>query len=116
MWKNDLQIILNDGLITYDENEISLLGKLIIDAKDINNFYKSFQVKKENKKEIKKIELDFVYNFNKNKFKFDNIKIDKISNEKLDRFVDNYNLSQKIFLNKVTFKNFVNDFFKNYSG
>ncbi len=116
MWKNDLQIILNDGLITYDENEISLLGKLIIDAKDINNFYKSFQVKKENRKEIKKIELDFVYNFNKNKFKFDNIKIDKISNEKLDRFVDNYNSSQKIFLNKVTFKNFVNDFFKNYSG
>ena len=116
MWKNDLQIILNDGLITYDENEISLLGKLIIDAKDINNFYKSFQVKKENRKEIKKIELDFVYNFNKKKFKFDNIKIDKISNEKLDRFVDNYNSSQKIFLNKVTFKNFVNDFFKNYSG
>ena len=43
MWKNDLQIILNDGLITYDENEISLLGKLIIDAKILTIFINLFR-------------------------------------------------------------------------
>ena len=116
MWKNDLQIILNDGLLNYDEDEISLIGKLTVKSININNFYKSFQIKKNKRKDIKKIELDFVYNFDKNKFIFDNIKIDKNSNAKIDKFIQRYNSSKKIFSKKITFKNFINNFFNNYSG
>ena len=116
MWNKDLQIILNEGLINYNEDGISLTGKLSIEAKNINNFYKSFQIKKVNRKKIEKIELDFTYNLDQNKFKFDNIKIDSKSNTNLSNFVEKYNSSKKIFFNKITFKNFVNDFFNNYSG
>ena len=50
LWKDDLVIILNDGLLTYNNNEISLLGKLIINANNIDDFYKSFQIQKNDRK------------------------------------------------------------------
>ena len=89
---------------------------MTINAKNINNFYKSFQIKKIYRKKIKQLELDFVYNFNKNKFIFDNVIIDKKSNNKLNNFLNEFNSGEKKFLNKISFKNFINDFFKNYAG
>ena len=62
------------------------------------------------------MELDFVYNFNQNKFSFDNVKIDNKSNKKLNDFIEIYNSDESKFFNKVTFKNFVNEFFSNYDG
>jgi hypothetical protein len=62
------------------------------------------------------MELDFVYNFNENKFSFDNVRIDKKSNQKIDDFIEEYNSNENKFFNKVTFKNFVNDFFETYDG
>ncbi len=116
MWKDDIEIILSEGLVNYDKDEISLIGKLQINAKNINDFYKSFQIKKIHRKQLNQIELDFIYSFNGNKFKFSNIKIDNSSNTNLDVFINNYNSSNKTFLNKITFKNFINSFFKIYAG
>ena len=50
MWKDDLEINLKEGLLNYDQNEIFLIGKLIINANNIDNFYKSFQIKKIHRK------------------------------------------------------------------
>ena len=116
MWKNNLEISLKQGLVNYDKDEISLVGKLLIKAENIDDFYKSFQVKKVNRKKISELELDFVYNFNEKIFIFDNVKIDKKSNKKIDKFINNYNSNRKKFFNKIIFKNFLNDFFKVYSG
>ena len=116
MWKDDLEINLKEGLLNYNQNEIFLIGKLIINANNIDNFYKSFQIKKIYRKKMNKLELDFVYNFNKNKFIFDNVKIDNKSNDKLNKFLDNFNSTDKKFFNKIVFKNFVNNFFSNYEG
>ena len=69
-----------------------------------------------NRKKLKKIEVDFVYNFNRNKFQFDNIKIDNNSYEKVDIFIDNFNSSEKKFFNKIIFKNFLKELISNYSG
>jgi hypothetical protein len=114
MWKDDLHIKIKEGLVNYNEGEISLIGKLIIDVKNIEDFYKSFQVKTIYRRNINEIQLDFNYNFNKNKFEFDNILIDKAPNAKSDEFINKFNKSDKVFSNKITFKNFVNNFFKNY--
>ncbi len=115
-WKDDLEINLKEGLLSYDQNEISLNGKLIINANNIDNFYKSFQIKKVHRKKMNRLELDFVYNFNKNKFIFDNVKIDNKSNDRLNQFLDNFNSADKKFFNKIVFKNFINDFFSSYAG
>ena len=116
MWKDDLEINLKEGILNYDQDEIFLIGKLIINANNIDNFYKSFQIKKIHRKKINKLELDFVYNFNKNKFNFDNVKVDDKSNDKLNEFLDNFNSTEKKFFNKISFKNFVNNFFSSYVG
>ena len=116
MWKKDCEIIFNDGLLTVNDDGINIIGSVILNFKDVNNFYSSFQIKKNDRKKINQLELDFVYNFNKNNFLFDNIKIDRSSNEKLDKFIEKYNSNEKKFFNKVTFKNFINEFFENYDG
>ena len=115
-WKDDLEITMVDGILDYSEDGIFLVGKLIIKANDINNFYKSFQIKKTNRKNIQSVELDFFYNFNQNKFRFDNIKIDNAASDNLDLFIENYNSSNKIFTKKVIFQNFVKDFLNAYAG
>ena len=116
MWKDDLEINLKEGILNYDNDQILLIGKLIINSNNIDNFYKSFQIKKIHRKRINKLELDFVYNFNQNKFNFDNVKIDDKSNDKLNEFLDNFNSTEKKFFNKISFKNFVNNFFGSYAG
>ena len=116
MWKNDLELSMTEGILSYDNDEIYLIGRVLVNANNIDNFYKSFQVKKVKRKKINELEFDFIYNLNQNKFQFDNIKIDKKSNQNIDKFIDGYNSKGKIFTNKVTFKNFINDFFDIYSG
>ena len=114
MWKDDLKIIIDESLINYN-NQIDLVGSALFEFKNIDNFYKSFQIPKSNRKKIDKIKLDFVYNLDQKKITFDNVKVDNSSNSDLNKFINEFNLKGKI-LNKITFKKFVSNFFVNYSG
>ena len=116
MWKDDLQINLIESLLNYNEDEINLTGSVSVEAKDIIEFYKSFQIKKKNRKKINKINFDFNYNFTQKEISFDNIKINDVPNIKIDEFINKYNLSKKKILNKITFKNFVNNLFEAYAS
>ena len=82
-----------------------------LDIKDNIDFYKSFQLRKNYRKEIEQIKFDFNYNFTQKRISFDNFKIDNKSNSKIEDFVERFNSNRKLF-NKITFKNFVNDFLK----
>jgi len=115
MWKDDLKIYLNESLLSYDQDEIYLTGKVIVEVKDSDDFYKSFQIKKEYRKKINQIQFDFNYNFTQEQITFDNFRIDNKTSTNIENFVEKFNLNKKFF-NKITFKNFVNDFFKIYFG
>ena len=116
MWNDDLKIILKNSLLSYDKDQINLIGKVIINFENINDFFSSFQIKKLNRKKVKQIEFDFVYNINNKKINFDNPRIDKNSNQNVEKFIQNFNLENEKFFNKITFKNFVNNFFGAYAG
>ena len=116
MWKDDLKIQLTDSLIIFDRDDTYLTGNILIDIIDIDNFHKSFQVKKINRKKIKKIEFDFNYNLNKKKITFDNFQIDENKNSNVEKFINKINLQEKIIFNKITFKNFIGSFFAAYAG
>jgi len=116
MWKEDLKISLEECFLNYDGNQINLDGKLIFEFIDVENFYKSFQIKKTNRKKIKKIELFFVYDFNQNLMNFSNPRIDGTTNLKIENYFENFNDNNKREFNKVRFKNFVNNFFDIYAG
>ena len=115
MWKDDLIINLNESVINYDQGEIFLTGRIIVDIKDINDFYSSFQINKNYRKKIKQIQFDFNYNFSQEKISFDNLKIDKKQSSNVEKFINDFNLNAKVF-NRITFKNFVNEFFTAYFG
>ena len=116
MWKEDLKITLIESLLIHDQNEINLTGKMNLNFDNSENFYKSFQIKKSSRKNIKQIELDFVYNFNQQKIIFDNILVDNKQNKNIERFIMNFNRNNNKIFNKITFKNFVNNFFSTYAG
>ena len=117
MWKNDLKITLSESLLNNNgEEEINLIGRITVDFKDLDNFYRSFQVKKNHRKKINQIQIDFIYNFNSKNINFDNVKIDKVSNTKLENYIGNFNKKENRVFNKITFKNFVYNFFASYEG
>ena len=116
MWKNDLQILLNECQLAMNDEGMNLIGTIRLDFKDIDNFYSSFQTKKINRKDIEQIEINFVYNFNSKSFRFDNPRINNNQNTELERFLNNFNSKDYRVFNKITFKNFVNDFIQAYDG
>ena len=115
MWKDDLMINLDESFLNYDQGEIFLTGRINVDIKDKNDFYSSFQINKEYRKPIEQIQFDFNYNFTQEKISFDNLIIDKKKSNNVEEFIDDFNLNAKSF-NKITFKNFVNEFFRAYFG
>ena len=115
MWKDDIKIYLTESLLNDEQNEIYLVGKIVVEIKDTNDFYKSFQIKKDYRKKIEQIQFDFNYNFTQRTISFNNFEIDNKPSLVIENFVEKFN-SNKKFFNKITFKNFVNDFFKVYFG
>ncbi len=116
MWKDDLQIVLDESYLIYEKSEIYLVSKIIINLKDAMDFFSFFQVPRKNRKAIKKIEFDLNYNISNSQLNFDNIIVDNKENSKLNNFVNDYNAFPKKKFNKVRFRNFVNDIFESYDG
>lgn len=116
MWKEDLKIVFNESLLILDDDGINLVGTVKLDFKDIDNFYSSFQINKSNRKNIEHIQLDFVYNINNKSLRFDNPKINDKQNPDIDEFLNIFNSSKDRVFNKITFKNFIKNFFRVYSG
>ena len=116
MWKKDLKIKFNESFLIYNDNEIKFIGNIIVEFEDLDNFYKSFQIKKDNRNRLKKIELDFIYSVDKKTFNFDNVRVDNVEDKNLEKYLDDFNSSQNRIFNKITFKNFVSDFFNAYAG
>ena len=116
IWKQNVNVGFSDSFLNFDKGKINLNGRTSFDVKNQDEFYKFFQIKKDLRKNIKKIELDFNYDFNEEKIFFDNLRIDNKSNKKIEEIVSEFNSNSKKFFNKVTFKNFVNDILLAYFG
>ena len=116
IWKENVNVRFSDSFLNFDKEKINLNGRTSFDIKNQEEFYKFFQIKKNLRKNIKKIELDFNYDFNDEKITFDNLRIDNKSNKMIEEIVSKFNSNSKKFFNKVTFKNFVNDILLAYFG
>ena len=114
-WKDEIKIKINEIQIDSSDSNLKIFGSSTLDFAKTNSFYSYFQVKKKHRKNIKLIQYDFVYDLNLKKLTLDNIKIDQKSNINIISFINNYNLKNANF-NKVTFRNFVKDFFSTYAG
>ena len=115
MWKNDLKATFSESYLTIDDG-ISLLGTILFDFDNLDNFYSSFQIKKKDRKDIKQMEIDYVYDFSTKNISFDNPRINNSQNIKLDEFLNTFNYKKDRSFNKITFKNFISNFFEAYAG
>lgn len=115
-WGDNILIKLKDIELNNEKNRLLLNGEVLFDFININNFYSYFQIKKKHRKQLKEIKLDFVYDLNLKKIILDNLKIDNNSDENINNFLNDYNSKDKNLFNKVTFRNFVKNFFNFYSG
>lgn len=117
VWKNSIIINLDDVQLISEDNKIMFAGAFTFDFKDINDFYRQYQIKKIYRKKIEKIRLDFLLDVNENQIELDNIRIDGSSNKTVDNFINNFNSEKRDIFNKIIFKNSIKDFFKQiYSG
>ena len=116
IWKENVKVSFSDAFLNFDKEKINLNGRTSFDVKSQDEFFKFFQIKKDLRKNIGKIELDFNYDLYEEKITFDNLRIDNKSNKKIEEIISNFNSNSKKFFNKVTFKNFVNDLLVAYFG
>ena len=115
-WKDNINLSFEDAMLDFKNEKINLNGKIVANIKDKNDFYRSFQINKDFRKDLKKIEFDFNYDFNEKKVYFDNLRLDNKTNENLDKFISKFNSSDEKFFNTITFKSFVNKIFDAYFG
>ena len=116
MWRDNLRITLNESLLLINNDGINLVGTTLFNFENLNKFYSSFQIPKKNRKKIKQVKLDFIYNFNTKAISFDNPRVDGAQNENLDELLNKFNSKEDRIFNKITFKNFMNSFFNAYAG
>ena len=115
-WNQAVSIKSNDIEFTNDENGKKLIGEILFDFKDVEKFFRYFQIKRNYRNVFDEINVDFVYDFTEEKLILNNIKIDNKSNQILESFLEEHNNKNKNLFNKVTLRNFVKDFFLTYAG
>ena len=112
-WKNSVLINLDKIQLISENNNTIFTGVMNFDFKDINDFYRQYQVKKIYRKKFNKIRIDFLFNLNENEIQFDNLKIDGSRNKTADNFLNNFNSKKHNIFNKIIFKNLIKEFFGN---
>jgi hypothetical protein len=97
-------------------------GELILDAYtqiniiDNNKIYKFLQTPKKLRKKIKKIDLNFNYNFDQKIINVSEIRIDDKLNQTVGEMLKNITIKSDDLQNKIYFKNLLNVALKNYAG
>ena len=105
---------IEDTQLLNDFNKVNLIGSIIFEFNDLNKFYRYYQINKDHRNEIKKIKFDFFLNLDDKLIKISNAKIDNLTNNNVNNFLESLNLEKKNFFNKVIFRGFVKNFFKYY--
>ena len=114
---NDSVIIRSNEIEFFNEVDgKKLVGEIIFNFKDIEKFFRYFQIKRNYRDVFETIRLDFVYDLTLDKFTLNNLRIDNKSFKKIDKFLNKYNKTKNNSFNKVTIRNFIKEFFQIYAG
>ncbi len=115
-WKNITDFKIKDSLIYVKNNELVLDGKLNINIENSDAIFKFLLTPKKYRTNLKKIDLDFVYNFDQNILNLNNIRINKLKTKNLDKILNNLIFKGNKLQNKVYLKSIFNSALKAYAG
>jgi hypothetical protein len=109
-------IKISDSLLYSIENNLILDSKVIINVNRSDEMYRNFQTPRNFRKEIKKVEFNLNYNFDQMSANLDNVKIDEIINEDVNKVLSEINFTMNRIQNRIYIKKLLNQVFKNHSG
>ena len=115
-WRNFADFELFESLIFVRNSELVLDGKLKIKINDHNEIYKFLLTPKNYRSQIKQIDLNFTYNFDRKSAELKDIKIDNKINLNVNKILNNVILKKDELQNKIYFKNLLNEAIKSYAG
>ena len=115
-WRDFANFKLFDSLIFVRDGELILDGKMKISVIDYNKVYKFLLTPKNYRNEIKEIDLNFTYNFDKKLAELKDIKIDNKIDKNVNKILSNVILKKDDLQNKIYFKNLLNEAIKSYAG
>ena len=115
-WNNHVNFTIIDSLIYVKEGELMLSGKLNLIIDDYNKIYQFLLTPKNYRSEIKKINVNFVYNFDQQTMSLYNIEIDDKTNPKVDNLLNILMFKNNTLQNKIYLKNIFNKAIKAYVG
>ena len=115
-WQDSVIINVNNMQLQTSEDEAKFIGEINFFFKDLTKFYNYYQIRRNHRKNIRNMSLDFIFNLDQNKVSIDNFKIDNKSSEELNTFLSDFNSQNQSIFNKLRFRNFVKNFFINYDG
>jgi hypothetical protein len=105
-WKDYASFKISNSLLHVKKSELFLDGKLDIEIKNSQEIYKKLLTPKNHRTRIKKIELNFNYNFDQKILDLNDIKIDNKLSNSVNSTVKslmfkNYKIQNKIYLKKI---------------
>jgi len=104
------------SLIFVKDGELVLDGKLKIIINNYKDIYKILLTPKNYRKEIRKIDLNFTYNFDQKTAELKDIQIDNKINQNVNKILNNIIIKRDNLQNKIYFKNLLNKAIKSYAG
>jgi hypothetical protein len=115
-WNNYVNFEILDSLLYVNKNQLILDGKFVLIINNYNEIYKFLQISKKLRPELKKIELDFNYNFDQQTVDLNTIKINDQTNENVDKVLDKIIFKKNRLQNKILFKNIIKEVIATYVG
>ncbi len=115
-WKDIADFELLESLIFVKDGELVLDGKLKINVNNYNKIYKFLLTPKNYRNQIKQVDFNFTYNFDKKIAELKDIKIDNKINHNVNEILNNVILKKDDLQNKIYFKNLLNEAIKSYAG
>jgi hypothetical protein len=109
-------IKISDSLLYINENNLILDSQITINVNRSDEIYKNFQTPRNYRNEIKKVEFNLSYNFDRMTANLNNVKINEIINEDMNQDLSEINFTMNRIQNRIYIKKLLNQAFKNYSG
>ena len=113
-FKNSVKIIMNDIQLIVENNKLKFAGYISLDFIDISDFYVHYQINRNYRKNIKKIDFGFLLNLDDKFIEIDNLKVNENTNQNLEKFLNQFNLQKQDIFNRIVFRNSVKNFLKNF--
>ena len=114
IFKDSVIINVNDTQLIIDNYKLNFAGYVSLDFIDITEFYAHYQINRNYRKNIKKINFGFLLNLDDQFVEIDNLKVNGNTNKNLEKFLNEFNSKKKDIFNRIIIRNSIKNFLKNF--